>query len=234
MLSIGDEYFSSWVLLFVNTNLTKIARNLSITVMPHEPSGTSTHWGWVTHLCISILNFIGSDNGLEPVRWQAIIWTNDGILLIGPLGTNFSEILIEIHTFSFKKMHFKRLSGKWQPFCLSLNVWDHQQRDCYWDLSIYNGSNTAYSYCDIIIMISHDRLGTLKYLINKMLKIKSKNIIEVIIFNFESWTVPAGVHDILSILFKLLLYDYGPALYYKLIHIKLSISTQNSQIHNQY
>ena len=34
-------------------------------------------------------------------RRQAIIWTNAGILLIGPLGTNFSEILIEIHIFSF-------------------------------------------------------------------------------------------------------------------------------------
>ena len=30
---------------------------------------------------------IGSDNGLSPVRRQAIIWTNAGILLIGPLGT---------------------------------------------------------------------------------------------------------------------------------------------------
>ena len=31
-------------------------------------------------------------------RRQAIIWTN-AILLIGPLETNFTEILIEIHTF---------------------------------------------------------------------------------------------------------------------------------------
>ena len=38
----------------------------------------------------------GSDNGLSPGWRQAIIWTNAGILLIGPLGTNFSEILIEI------------------------------------------------------------------------------------------------------------------------------------------
>ena len=32
-------------------------------------------------------------------RYQAIIWTNAGILFIGPLGTNFSEISIEIQTF---------------------------------------------------------------------------------------------------------------------------------------
>ena len=55
-----------------------------------------THWGRVTHMCVSKLTIIGSDNGLTPGRRQAIIWINAGILLIGPLGTNFSEILIEI------------------------------------------------------------------------------------------------------------------------------------------
>ena len=47
---------------------------------------------------------ISSDNDLSPGRLQAIIWTNAGILLIGPLWTNFSEILFEIYTFSFWKM----------------------------------------------------------------------------------------------------------------------------------
>ena len=50
-----------------------------------------THWGQVTHNCIGKLAIIGSDNGLSPGRRQAIIWANAGILLIGPLGTNFSE-----------------------------------------------------------------------------------------------------------------------------------------------
>ena len=53
---------------------------------------------------------------------QTIIWTNDGILLIGPIRTNFSEILIGIQTFSFKKMHLKMSSAKWCPFCIGLNV----------------------------------------------------------------------------------------------------------------
>ena len=44
------------------------------------------------------------------------------MLLIGCLGTNFSEILIKIQTFSFKKMYLKMLSGKCQPFCFGLNV----------------------------------------------------------------------------------------------------------------
>ena len=81
-----------------------------------------THWGRVTYICVSKLTIIGSDNGLSPGRRQAIIWTNAGILLIGTLGTNFNEILSEIHTFSFKKMHLKTSSAKWRPFSLGLNV----------------------------------------------------------------------------------------------------------------
>ena len=81
-----------------------------------------THWGRVTHRCVSKLTIIDSDNGLSPGRRQAIIWTNAAILLIGPLGTNFSEIFIEIITFSFKKMRLKVYSAKRRPFCLGLNV----------------------------------------------------------------------------------------------------------------
>ena len=39
-----------------------------------------THWGRVTHICVSKLTTIGSDNGLSPDRRQAIIWTNAGTL----------------------------------------------------------------------------------------------------------------------------------------------------------
>ena len=81
-----------------------------------------THRGRVTHICVSKITIIGSDNGLSPDRRQTVIWTNAGILLIGPIGTNFSEILIEILTASFKKMHLKGLSVKWWPLCLCLNV----------------------------------------------------------------------------------------------------------------
>ena len=79
-----------------------------------------TLWGRVTHICVSILAIIGSDNGLSPGRCQAIIWTNAGILLIRTLGTNFSEILGEIHSFSLK-MHLKMSSAKWRLFGLGLN-----------------------------------------------------------------------------------------------------------------
>ena len=66
-----------------------------------------THWGRVTHIYIRNLIIIGSDKGLAPGRRQTIIWTNAGILLIGPVGKKFSENLIEIHIFSFKKMYLK-------------------------------------------------------------------------------------------------------------------------------
>ena len=88
-----------------------------------------THWGRVTHICISKLTIIGSDNGLSPSRRQTIIWTKAGILLIRTFATNFSEILSEINTFSFKKMRLKMSSAKWRPFCLGLNVLTHWGRD---------------------------------------------------------------------------------------------------------
>ena len=75
----------------------------------------------MTHICVSKLTIIGSDNGLSPGRRQDIIWTNAGILLIRTLGTDFSEILSEICAFSFKKMLLKMSSATWRPFCLGLN-----------------------------------------------------------------------------------------------------------------
>ena len=76
------------------------------------------------YIC-SKLTIIGSDNGLSPGWRQAIIWTNAGILLIRTLGTNFSEILSEIHAFSYKKIHLKLSYAKFRLFCLGLNVLTH-------------------------------------------------------------------------------------------------------------
>ena len=79
-----------------------------------------THWAQTTHICVSKLTSIGSNNGLSPGWPQAIVWTYTGTLLIGILGTNFSEILSETHKFSFKKIRLKTFA-KWRPFCLGLN-----------------------------------------------------------------------------------------------------------------
>ena len=98
----------------------------------------------MTHICISKLTSISSDNGLSPGWRQAIIWTSARILLIGPLGTNFNDILIEIHTFLFKKMHLKMLSGKWRPFCLGLNVLKGNTSNCIISFILVYG--LAYAY----------------------------------------------------------------------------------------
>ena len=71
---------------------------------------TLTYWGQVTHVCVGKLTIICSDNGLLSGRRQA------GILLIEPLGTIFSEILIGIQIFSLNKMRLKMSSAKWRPF----------------------------------------------------------------------------------------------------------------------
>ena len=97
-------------------------QTIYITAINSNSTKLLTHWGRVMHICISKLTTIGSDIGLSPGRRQAIIWTNAGILSTGALGTNFSENLIEILTFSFTKMRLKVSSVKWRPFCLSLNL----------------------------------------------------------------------------------------------------------------
>ena len=105
----------TWWPFFLGRNVTK--KNKAV-----QSVNVLSHWGWVMHICFDNLTINASDNGLSPGQCQAIIWTSAGILLTGPLGTNFSETLIKIHTFSFKKMHLNMLSGKCLPFCLRLNV----------------------------------------------------------------------------------------------------------------
>ena len=43
------------------------------------------------------------------------------LILVVP-GTNFSEILIQIQQFYYKKINLKMSPAKWQPFCPGLNV----------------------------------------------------------------------------------------------------------------
>ena len=50
---------------------------------------------------------INSGNGLSPFGRQTIIGTNADLLSIRPLGSHSGEILVEIQTFSLKKMHLK-------------------------------------------------------------------------------------------------------------------------------
>ena len=60
----------------------------------------------MTHICVSKLAIISTDNGLSPGRRQAIIWTNAEIVLIRTIGTKFSEIVIRVQIFLLKKNAF--------------------------------------------------------------------------------------------------------------------------------
>ena len=117
----GCHFPDIFKLIFLNENFDSNIE-ISLIFFFFSPMMQLTHWGRVTHICFNKLTIIGSDNGLSPGRRQAIIGTNAEILLIGPFGTYFSEILIEFQTFSFKNMHLKMSSGKWRPSCLGLNM----------------------------------------------------------------------------------------------------------------
>ena len=99
------------------------SRHIMESLFMPAPKPTLTHWGRLKHICACKLTIIGSDDGLSLGRRQASIWTNEWILLNGPLGTtNASDMLIIIQTFSFNIMLLKMSSGKSLPFCLGLNV----------------------------------------------------------------------------------------------------------------
>ena len=108
MVSLGHTEFTPYFLTGNSSRCKKLLDNIN-------------HWGWMTHICVSKLTSIGSDNGLSHGQRQSIIWTIAGILLIGPSRTNFSEILIEICAFLFKKMHLKMA----RPQCVKHQVSMH-------------------------------------------------------------------------------------------------------------
>ena len=87
----------------------------------------------MTHICVNKLTIIGSDNGLLPGRRQAIIWTNSGILLIGPLGTNFGERPSCLGFNVLTAVVYRTQRGtslNLQKF-LHLHVLGHQQAQCW-------------------------------------------------------------------------------------------------------
>ena len=113
--------FIKWHCLKVIWNAICTKIHVHVQVLDFNGSLTAvelTHLGRVTHICVSKLTIIGSDNGLSPGWRQAIIWTNAGILLTRTLETNFSEILSKIRALSFKKMELKMSSAKW-PQCVN-------------------------------------------------------------------------------------------------------------------
>ena len=102
------------------------------------------HWGPVTHIYFSKIIIIDSDNTLSAGRRQAIIWTSGGMLLTRTLGIYFGEILIEINTFSFKKMHLTMSTVKWRLFRLGLNELTADAAQIIHRR--YNNENSCYSH----------------------------------------------------------------------------------------
>ena len=76
----------------------------------------------MTHICVGNLTTIGSDNGLSPCLRQANIWTNDELLLISSLGTNFNEILIVIKDYHLRECIWKCRLGIC-GHCVSASIW---------------------------------------------------------------------------------------------------------------
>ena len=95
---------------------------LADTLDPGSSSQRSslTHSGRVPHICVSKRTIIGLDDGWSPGRRQTIIWTNAGILSIGPLGINLNRNLyIFIQENVFENVVRKLAAILSRPQCLN-------------------------------------------------------------------------------------------------------------------
>ena len=72
---------------------------------------------------------IGWDSGLSPIRRQAIIWTNAGILFIGPLGTNFSEIFDRNSNIFIQENAFETIVCE----MAAILSWEDELTNPFWD-----------------------------------------------------------------------------------------------------
>ena len=82
----------------------------------------------MTHICVTKLTIIGSDNGLSPGRRRPIVWTNAGILL-DPMNT-FQWHFNRNWNSSLKKMHLKMSYEKCRPLCRGLHEGIRQYDSC--------------------------------------------------------------------------------------------------------
>ena len=100
-------------------------QNIRKDIYIHSP--ILTNWGWVTHIPISELTIIGSDNGLSPGRRQTITWTNINWNLRKKLHWHFKQ-----NSYIFvQKLHLKMSCAMVailsQPQCVKYlsinNIW---------------------------------------------------------------------------------------------------------------
>ena len=90
---------------------------------------TSSTWGQVTHVCVRKIYYVitGEDNGVTPVRCEAIFLTGDGLLSIEQTSVRFAHfcvfrLFVCLFLFSSNKI-IVYLSVCWQYPLLVLVYW---------------------------------------------------------------------------------------------------------------
>ena len=102
---------------------------------------------------------IGSGNGLSPVWHQTITWTRAGLLTVGTLGTNFSEIWNGILLFSFKKMHLK-LPSVIMAAILSRGRWV-STKSCLIQVRDFTESGSKSAQCFLLTHWGRDKMAAI-------------------------------------------------------------------------
>ena len=107
------------------TSQLEVMGNVFILSINHIP--ILTHWSRVTHICVSKLTNIGSDNGLPPSRRQAIISTKCWYIVNWSLGNKFQWNLnqnqyIFIQENAFESVVCEMAAILSQPQCVKLSI----------------------------------------------------------------------------------------------------------------
>ena len=93
-------------LFSVRIRLNK-AKSISLINSSSYNAAYMRQWTWPALVQITVCRLFGTKPLSEPIL---------GLLSIGPLRTNFGDIVSKIQNFSFTKMHLKISSAKRQPF----------------------------------------------------------------------------------------------------------------------
>ena len=109
------------------------------------------HWDRLTHICVNKVTIVCSDNGLSAGQRQALTWINARIMLIGPLGTNFSVISIDIQIFYSRKCISKCRLPNGGHF-----VWTS-----IFSLMFNTVSSNLAQSCDLVLFKCHPQLATI-------------------------------------------------------------------------
>ena len=124
---------------------------------------------------------VDSDNGLLLIRRQAIIWTNAGLLSIGPLRTKFSEIVFKLQNFYSRKCiwrchlwdgsHFAQggdevalwLSPQWASARIGQPLGEYSRELIVTMFCLWNVYASVYCVVLIIVHDSGNRIDTTKH-----------------------------------------------------------------------